>query len=186
MPGFPVFHRLPELAQIHVHWVSDANHLIAPGSFPMSRLFAQSGQIIGASASASVLPMNIQGWFPLGWTGWISLLSKGVSSLLQHHISKVSSLWLSAFFMVQLSHLYMTTGKTIALIIQTSVSKVMSLLFNMLSRCRSFSSKEEASFNFMAAVSVSSAFGAPKNKVCHCFHFVLFYLPWSDAFLETL
>ena len=80
------------------------------------------------------LPMNIQGWFPLGLTGLISLLSKGFSSLLQHHISKASILWCSAFFMVQLSHSYMTTGKTMALTIQTFVGKATSLLFNTLSR----------------------------------------------------
>ena len=74
-------------------------------------------------------------WFPLGWTGLISLLSKGLSeSLLQHHSSKASVLRCSAFFMVQLSHPYVTTGKTIALTIQTIAGKVMSLLFNMLSR----------------------------------------------------
>ena len=78
--------------------------------------------------------MTIQDWFPLGWTGWISLLSKGLKSLLQHHSSKASVLWCSAFFIVQLSHPYMTSGKTIALSRCTFVGKVMSLLFNMLSR----------------------------------------------------
>ena len=78
--------------------------------------------------------MNIQDWFPLRLIGWISLQSKGLSSLLQHHSSKVSVLWHSTFFMVHLSHLYMTTGETIALTMWTFVSKVMSLLFNMLSR----------------------------------------------------
>ena len=87
----------------------------ASGSFLMIRFLASCGQSIGASASASVLPMNIQDWFPLGWTGWICLQFKGLSSLLQHHSSKASILWCSAFFIVQLSHLYMTTGKTIAL-----------------------------------------------------------------------
>ena len=91
------------------------------------------GQSTETSASASVLPMNIEGWFPLGLTGLISLLSKGLSkSLLQHHNLKASILQHSVFFMIQLSHLYMTTGKTIALIIQIFVSKVMSLLFSML------------------------------------------------------
>ena len=106
----------------------------ASGSFPMSQLFASGGWSTETSASASALPMNIQGWFPLGLVGLISLLSKGLSSLLQHHSSKASILRHSAFFMVQLSHPYMTTGKTIALIIWTYVSKVMSLLFNTLSR----------------------------------------------------
>ena len=107
--------------------VMPSNHLIlchplllpqsfpASGSFPMSQLFASGGQSIGASASASVLPMNIQDWFPLEWTGLTSLQCKGVSSLLQHHSSKASILLCSAFFTVQLSHLYMTSGKTIAL-----------------------------------------------------------------------
>ena len=95
------------------------------GSFQMSQLFASGGQSIGVSASASVLPINIQYWFPLGWTGWISLQAKGLSSLLQHHSSKASILWCSAFFIVQLSHLYMTTGKTIALTRWTFVGKVM-------------------------------------------------------------
>ena len=74
--------------------------------------------------------------------------------------------------MVQHSHPYMTTGKTIVLPIQTFVVKVMSLLFNMLSSFAiDFSSKEQASFNFMAVVTVCSDFGAQENKVCHCFHF---------------
>ena len=106
----------------------------ASGSFQMSQLFASGGQRIGLSASTSVLPMNTQDWSPLGWTGWISLQSKGLKSLLQHHSSKASILQGSAFFIVQLSHPYMTTGKTIALTRWTFVGKVMSLLLNMLSR----------------------------------------------------
>ena len=106
----------------------------ASGSFPVSQFFTSGGQSIGVSASASVLPVNIQDWSPLGWTGWISLQPKGLKSLLQHHSSKASILWRSAFFIVQVSHPYMTTGKTIALTRQTFVGKVMSLLLNMLSR----------------------------------------------------
>ena len=101
-------------------------------SFPVSWLSVLGGQSIGVSASD--LPMNIQGWSPLGWTGLISLLSKGLKSLLHLHSLKASVLQCSTFFMVQLSHLYMTTGKTIALIIQIFVGKVMSLLYNILSR----------------------------------------------------
>ena len=107
----------------------------ASGSFPMSWLFALGNQNIGTSAS--VLPMNIQGWFPLGLIGLISLLLKGLKSLLRHHNLhnlKASVLRHSAFFMVQLLQPYMTTGKTIALTKQTFVSKVVSLLFNMLFR----------------------------------------------------
>ena len=100
-------------------------------SFPMSLFFPSGIQSIGVSASTSVLPMNIQNWFPLGLTGWIFLQSR---SLLQHHSLKISVPQHLAFLMVQFSHPYMTTRKTIALTKWTFVSKVMSLLFNMLSR----------------------------------------------------
>ena len=106
----------------------------ASGSFQMSQFFASGDQSIRVSASTSVLPMNIQDWFLLAWTGWISLQSKALfKSLLQHHSSKPSSLWRSAFLTVQLSHPYMTSGKTIALARLTFVGKVMFLLFNILS-----------------------------------------------------
>ena len=99
----------------------------------MSQFFSSGGQIIGVSASASILLMNIQGWFPLGWTSLISLLSKRLQNLRQHHSSKASILWHSAFFMVQLPHPYVTTGKTIALTRWTFIGKVMSLLFSIIS-----------------------------------------------------
>ena len=101
----------------------------ASGSFPLSQLFPSGGQRIGASASVSVFPMSIQGWFPVGWTDLISLQSKGLSRVFSSTSQKHRR---SAFFMVQLSHPHVTTGKTITLTIQTSVIKVMSLLFNML------------------------------------------------------
>ena len=122
-PGFLVHHQLPELAQTHVHQVSDAisssgvpfsSHLQsfpASGSFPLSQFFASSGQSIGVSPSASVFLMNIQGSFPLRLTGWISMPSKRLKSVLQHHSSKASILWHSSFCIVQLSHPYLTTGK---------------------------------------------------------------------------
>ena len=102
----------------------------ASGSFPMSQFFASGSQTIGVSASASVLPMSIQGWVPLRLTGLISLLSKGLPRIFSSTTIQVSILQHSAFFMVQLSHSYMTTAKTIALTIQIFVTKVMSLLFN--------------------------------------------------------
>ena len=95
-PGCPVLHHLPELVQTHVYWASDAiqpsypllptffscpQSFLASGSFPMSQLFTSSGQSIGASASASILPKNIHGWFPLRLTDLISLQSKGLSSV---------------------------------------------------------------------------------------------------------
>ena len=93
----------------------------------MSQLFASGGQSIGISASTSVLPMNTQ------WTGWISLQSKGLSRVFSNPTVQKHQFF-GAFFIVQLSHPYMTTGKTIALTRWTFDDKVMSLLFNMLSR----------------------------------------------------
>ena len=144
----PVLHYVPEFAQIHVQWVCDAIQpsyplpplLILPSVFPSIRVFsndplekdllekgqhfALGGQSIGASASATVLPMNIQGWFPC----WLDLLAvQGtLMSLLQHHNSKTSILQHSVFFMVRPSHPYVTTGKIIALTRRTFVGKVMS------------------------------------------------------------
>ena len=109
----------------------------ASGSFPMSQFYASGGQRVGASAS--VLPMNIQDWFPR--VDWLDLLAlQGtLESLLQNYSSKASILWHSAFFTVQLSHPYVTAGKIIALTGWTFVHKVIFLLFNGLSRfARSF------------------------------------------------
>ena len=101
----------------------------------MSQIFEAGGQNNGASTSASIPPMNIQGWFSLGLIGLISLESKELSrNLLQHPNSKASVLRCTACFMIQLSHPYTTTGKTTSLTIRTFVGKVMSLLFNILSR----------------------------------------------------
>ena len=111
-PGFPAHHQLPELAQtcplspwchpnISSFVVPFSYHLQsfpASGSFPMSQFFALGGQSIGVSASASVLPMNIQDWFPLGWTGWISLESKGLSSIFSN-----ATVQKHQFFSAQLS-----------------------------------------------------------------------------------
>ena len=95
-------------------------------------------------------------------------------SLLQHHSSKASVLWHSAFFLVQLSHPYMTTGKTIALTRWTFVGRVITVWVG-----HSFSSKEYVSFNFMASVTICSDFGTPQNKVSYCFHCFSIYLPWN-------
>ena len=125
----------------------------------MNQLFTSGGQSNGASASTSVLPINIQNWFPLGLTGLISLLSKGLSrvfsstSIQKHQFLHQRD---SAFFMVQLTHPYITTGKIIALTWQTFVSKVIYLLFNMLSR-------------FVIAF-------LPRNK-----HLLISWLQWSSA-----
>ena len=119
----------PTISTSVAHFSSCPQSFPASGSFPMSWLFASGGQRIGGSGSASVLPMNIQGWFPLGLTGLISLQSKGLSRVFssttvqKHQLKKKASvLWLLAFFMVQLSYPYMTTGKTIAFCRQSDVS----------------------------------------------------------------
>ena len=118
----------------------------------MSQFFASGGQRIGVSSSASVLPMNIQDRFPLGWTAWISLLSKGLSRVFSNTVvQKHQFSRHSAFFIVQLLHSYMTTGKTIVLTRWAFVGKVMSLLFNMLFMWI-LSSKEQVTFNVMATV----------------------------------
>ena len=149
-PGFPVLHHLPEFAQLmSIESVMPSNHLIPchlllllPSVFPsirvffpMSQLFASGGENIGVSASASGLSNEYSGlisfridWFDLLAGQWT------LKSLLQYHSSKASIFQHSAFFMVWLSHLYLTIVKTIALSRQTFVSKVMSLFFNTLSR----------------------------------------------------
>ena len=148
MPGLPVHHQLLEFTHTHVHWVGDviqpSHPLSSPSppalnpsqhqSFQMSQLFTSGGQSIGVSVSTSVPPMNIQDWFPLGWTGWISLQSKGLSRVFSN-----TTVQKHQFFGAQLSlwsdsNPYMTTGKTIALTRWNFVGKVLSLLFNMLSR----------------------------------------------------
>ena len=117
--------------------------------------------------------------FPLGLTGLISVQSKGLTlkNLLQCHSSKASILRCSAFFMVQLSRPFMTTRKTIALTVWTFVSKVMSLLFNML---------PQSVIGFFLRskhllITNCSDFGAQENKVCHCFHHFPIYLPRIDG-----
>ena len=147
-PGFPRLHHLLELAQTHVHrvgWLchptisssgipfcSCLQYFPASGSVPMSQFFASGGQSIGVSA------FNIRKYsglisFRINWFDLLAVQGT-LKSLLQHHSSKASILQYSAYFIVQLSHPYMTTGKTIALTIQIFVGKVMSLLFNTLYR----------------------------------------------------
>ena len=125
----------PTISSSVIPFSSHRQSFPASVSSPMSQLFTWGGQSTGVSALASFLPNNTQDWSPLEWTGWMPLQSKGLSkSLLQHHSSKASILLRSAFFTVQLSYPYMTTGKTIALTRWTFVGKVTSLLLNMLSR----------------------------------------------------
>ena len=148
MPGFPVPHHLPKFVQVQVHWISDAIQPSCPLPSPSPPTFSlsqhqglfqwvsASHQVPIVSGSASVLPVNIQGWFPLGWIylisfriDWFNLLAVqgALKNLLQHHFSKASVLQCSAFLMGKLSHPYMTPGKTIALTVWTFVGKVMSV-----------------------------------------------------------
>ena len=147
-PGFPVLHHLPEFALTHVHWVDDAiqpSHPLLPPSPALTlsqhqRLFQWFTVYIRWpkywSFSFSISPPSEYSGLISFRINWFDLLvvQGTLKRLLQHHNSKASVLWCSAFFMVQLSHPYMTTGKTIGLNIQTFVGKVKSLLFNMLFR----------------------------------------------------
>ena len=145
-PGFPVIHYLLEFAQTHVHWVGDTiqpSHPLSPPSPPAYNLSQHQGLFQWVSSSHqkakywslsfSISPSNEFSGLIFFRIDWFDLLAvQGtLKSLLQHHSSTVSVLWCSAFFMALLSHLYMTSGKTIALTVQAFVSKVMSPLFNM-------------------------------------------------------
>ena len=117
------------------HLILCCPFLLLPAIFPsisvfqMSQLFPSGGQNVGVSASTSVLPMNTQDWSPWGWTCWMSLQSKGLSRVFSNTTVQKHQFFGSAFFIVQLSHPYMTTGKIIALTRWTFVGKLMSLLF---------------------------------------------------------
>ena len=148
-PGLPVHHQLTEVIQTHVHWVGNAiepSHLLlypsppAPNS-PRIRVFSNESTLHMRwpkywSFSFSISRSNQHQGLISFRKDWLDLpaVQGTLNSFLQHHSSEASILWCSAFFTVQLSHPYMTTGKTIALTRKTFVGKVMSLLFNMLSR----------------------------------------------------
>ena len=149
MPGLPVYHQLSESTQTHVHTVGDAiqtSHLLSPllllpSIFPRIRVFSNESALRSRwpkyrSFSFSISPSNEHPGLISFRMGWLDLLAvQGtLKSLLQHRSSKASILRRSAFFTVQLSHPDMTTGKLLALTRRTFVGKVMSLLFNMLSR----------------------------------------------------
>ena len=150
----------------------------ASGSFPVSQLFASGDQSIRALALASVFKMNIQGWFALGLTGLISLQSKELS-----RVFSSITVWkdLSAFFMVQLSYLYMTTGKTIPLTRWTFVSKVMSLLSNALSSFDTAFLPRSKNLLIPWLQSLSTVILETQKITCHCFQFFPVYRPWSDG-----
>ena len=152
----------------------------ASGSFQMSQVFTSGDQSIGVSASASVLPMNIQGWFPLGLTGWISLQFKGLSRVfsnttVQNHqfFGFLHSPTLTAIHDYWKNH---SLGR------RSFVGKVMSLLFNMLSRLViTFLPRSKLLLISWLQSTSAVILEPPQNKVSHCFHCFPIYLTWSDG-----
>ena len=197
MPGLPVHCQLPEFTQTHVHWVGDAIQPSNPLSSPSTPTFnlSQDQSLFKRvsfshqmakywSFSFSISPSN-------EYLGLISFrmdqldlleVQGTLKSLLQHQSSKPSILWCSAFLIVQLSHPYMTTGKTTAFIRWTFVGKVMSLLYNMPSRfvITFIPRSQHLLISWLQLPSVV-IFRAQENKVCYCFHCFPIYLLWSDG-----
>ena len=192
--GFPVHHQLPELAQTYVQsskWchptilssvIPFSSHLQSfptSGSLPVSQFFTTGGQSTGASASASIFPMNIQDWFPLELTGWLSLQSKGLSRVFSNTTGQKYQ-----FFSAQLclwSKSLMITGKTIALTRRIFVDKVISLLFNMLSRFVIACLPRGKNLLILWLQSLSTVILEHKKiKSVTASTFPL-YLPWSDG-----
>ena len=171
----------PAISSSVVPFSSCPQSLPASKSFPMSQLFTWGSQSTGVSASASVLPKKSQGW-SLEWTGWISLQSKGLSRVFISISSKPSILQRSAFFTVQFSHPYMTTGKTIALTRWTFFGKAMSLLLNMLSGLVITFLPRSNHLLISWLLSPSAVIlKPPKIKSDHFFHCFPIYFPWSDG-----
>ena len=168
-----------ELVMLSNHLILCHPFLLLPSVFSSNRTFSSELALCikwleyWSFSFAKVLSMNIQSWFPFGGTGLISLLSNG--------LSRVFSSTTVQFFSAQLS-LWSNSHicKTIVLTIRAFVSKVMSLLFNALSRFV-IDFLPRSIFDFMALVTIHSDFGAQENKVCHCFLFFPFCLPWSDG-----
>ena len=191
-PGFPVHHQHPELAQTHVHQVGDAIQPSHPLSSPSLLAFNlsqhqglfQYGLCIKWpkywSFSFSIIPSKeIPGLisFRMDWLDLLEVQGT-LKSLLQYHSSKASILRHSAYFMVQFSHPYMTTGKTIALTRWTFGGKVKSLLFNMLSKLViAFLPRSKCPLISWLHSPSAVIFGTQENKVCHCFHCFPTYLP---------
>ena len=153
-------------------------------SFPSTRVFCSESVLLIRwpkywNFSFSTSPSNEYSGlisFRIDWLDFLAVQGT-LKSLLQHHSSKASILWFLDFSIIQLSHPYMTTGKTIALTRWTFVGKVLSLFFNMPSRIVITLLPRSKSFNFITAVTVHSDFGARENKVLPCFHCFLIYLP---------
>ena len=197
MPGLPVHHQLPEFTQTHVHWVGDAiqpSHPLSTPSLPTFNLYQHQGLFkwVGSFHQvAKVLEFQIQHQ-SFQWTFRTDFFQDGlVGSPCTPRDSQESSptpqfksiiLQRSAFFIVQLSHPYMTTGKTIALTRQTFVGKVISLLFNVLSRLViSFLPRSKRLLISWLQSPSAVILELPQNKVCHCFHCFPICVPWNDG-----
>ena len=184
-PGFPVHHQLLEFSQTHVHWVGDAIQPSYPLSSPSPPAFNLSQHqdlfqwVSSSHQVAKGLELQLQNqsfqWifrqisFRMNWLDLL-VVQETLKNLLQHHSSKVSVLQHSAFFIVHLSHPYMAIGKTVALTKRTFVGKVMSLLFNMLSRSVIAFLPRSKCLLISWLQSPSSVILEPKEIVCHCFH----------------
>ena len=161
--------------------------LLPPSIFPSIRVFTNESALHirwskYRSLSFSISPSNEYSGLISFRTDWLDLLAveRTLKSLFQHHSSKASILQCSAFFIVPLSHSYMTTGKTIALTRWTFVSKVMSLVFNMCSRLiiTFLPRSKHLLISWLQSITICSNFGAPpKHKVSHCFHCSPIYWP---------
>ena len=196
-PGLPVHHQLLEFTKLmSIESVMPSNHLILccplllPSIFPSIKVISDESALSIRWPKYWSFSFNISssnehpGLISLRME-WLDLLAvQGtLKSLLQHHSSKASILRLSAFFIVQLSYPYITTGKTIALTIWTLVGKVMSLLFNMLSRWVILSFQGVSKRLLISLMQSPSAviLEPPKIKSDTCFHCFPIYLPWSDG-----
>ena len=199
-PGLPVPHYLSEFAQTHVHWVGDAIQPSHPLPFPsppslnlsQHRVFFFFSSELALcirwpkywNFSFSISPSNENSGFISFRIDWFDLLaSQGtLKSLLQYHSSKASILWCPAFLQVQLSHPYLTTGKTIALTRWIFVGKVMSLLFNMLSRLDiAFLPRSKGLLILWQQLLSAVILEAKKIKSLTCFHCFPICLPWSNG-----
>ena len=195
MSGFPVLHCLPEFAQIHVHWVSDAvkpSHCLSASSppvfiFPSIRVFSNESALRIRrpkywSFSFSISPAN-SGliYYNIDWF-YLLAVQGNLKSLLQQHSLKASVLRHSVFSLVQLPHPYVTTGKTIALTIQTFVGKVISPLFNMLCRFVITFLPRSKRLLILGLQSPTAVILEPKKiKSVTVSTFSALYLPWSDG-----